>query len=185
MKTIITTITAFVIILTIMTMPSFVRAVSISDNIAANNNNNNNNNSSRLPSSGSTERPETTNGTRTIVLTAVPESAIIKAGDTQTIDIKAALTNGTGIPDVTIQSVVVDYETGKQKVLLGGQTNEKGELKISAAIGPHALPGQFLVTVQGEKDNAKSQISTGFALADSGSASGKSSSTKCSGSSCK
>lgn len=164
-----------------------IQAASMSDVQSGSSNNNSN-----LTSSGSTEPQPINNNSNSLVLTAIPDKGIIAAGDTQTIHIKAATANGTGIPDLLIQALVMDYATGKQKVLLGGQTNEKGELDVMAAIGPHAKSGQFLVIVNATKDNKKSSIATGFAAVEKGSASSSGSSTmtkdskgRCSGSGCK
>lgn len=151
------------------------------------------NSNSTLSASGSTEPQPTNNNSKTLVLTAVPAKPVISAGATETIHVKAATDNGTGIPDLLIQALVMDYATGKQKVTLGGQTNEKGELDLQAAIGPHAKSGQFLVIVNATKDDKKSSIATGFAAMEKGSSSGSSSSStmtkdskgRCSGSSCR
>lgn len=146
---------------------------------------------SNLTTSGSTEPQPINNNSNTLVLTAVPDKAVIAAGDTETIHIKATTDNGTGISDLLIQALVMDYATGKQKVILGGSTNAKGELDVSAAIGPHAKAGQFLVIVNATKDNKKSSIATGFAATEKGSGGSSTSSMtkdskgRCSGSSCK
>lgn len=117
-------------------------------------------------------------------LTAVPEKPIVSRGTTETVDISAKTDNGTGIPDVDIQSIIVDYASGHHKTILGGTTDDKGNVKVSAQIGPHAHPGQFLVTVQGVNDKFDTaQISTGFAVIDKVKSS--SSGGSCSGSSCR
>lgn len=160
-----------------------ILAASTSDNSPIGSNSASNNN---LPSSGSTESQTAMNNT--LVLTAVPDKPTISAGDTQVIHIKSAMDNGTGISDATIQVLVQDYQTGKQKVMLGGQTDDKGLLDVSAQIGPHSKAGQFFVVVDAVKDNLKSKIGTGFAVTEKGSSSSSSSSSgssRCSGSSCK
>jgi len=195
MKTIFIAIAIFI---AIMTMPTVVKAASISD--SNNTSTSTSDNKGVLPASGSTESQPGNSNSKTLVLTAVPDKPTISAGDTETIHIKATTGNGTAISDATIQALVIDYVTAKQKVLLGGQTNDKGLLDISAAIGPHAKSGQFLVGINGTKDGIVQGISTGFAVTgkDTGSSSGGGSSSssgsssmktdskgRCSGSSCK
>jgi len=200
MKTILETgiIATFLAIFAVMTMPSVVTAASIADNVPSQSN-------KTLSVSGTTEPSSTVsiNGSNGLVLTAIPDKGIISAGDTIPIHIKATTNNGTGISDLLVQAVVMDYATGKQRVLLGGSTNEKGELDLLATIGPHAKSGQFFVAVNATKGDLKSAIATGFAVNNKGdstssgsgsSGSGSSSSSssmkkdskgRCSGSSCK
>lgn len=180
-----------VVALSMIMIPSFyVKAASIADNMGGNNT------GSPLASSGSTEAGLTArtdaNSAKSLVLTAATDKPVVAAGASQTIHVKAAMDNGTGIPDVTIQAIVQDYVTGKQRVLLGGQTDDKGMIDLTATIGPHAKTGQFLVIVNASKDNLPKQtIATGFTVnekggsSSSGSTSGSSSGAKCSGSSCK
>ena len=178
MKTLLTTIALLAMIIPIVLSPT-ARAASMSDtqSIIPTGSNNDNNSTSIIINDNNTNTEPAK-----MFITAIPDKPVLTRGNTEGILVKAETDNGTAIPDVTIQSIVVDYATGKQKVVLGGQTNDKGEIKIAAAIGPHAHPGQFLVTVVGEKDGFnKSTVSTGFAV----SAKGSSSSGKCSGSSCK
>ena len=176
MKTLLTTIALLAMIIPIVLSPTLAKAASIADTpsiIPSGSNNDNNSTSVTISDNNTNNEPAK------MFITAIPEKPLLSRGNTEGILVKAETDNGTAIPDVTIQSVVVDYATGKQKVVLGGQTDDKGEVKIAAAIGPHAHPGQFLVTIVGEKDGFnKSTVSTGFAVAakDSG---------KCSGSSCK
>ena len=170
--------------LVLISMPAIVRAASTSDN-----------NNSISPSTSDSNNNSTSSATQDsamkMFLTAVPEKGIISRGTTETIDISAKTDNGTAIPDVNIQSIVVDYASTHQKVILGGQTDDKGELKVSTAIGPHAHAGQFLVSVEGTHANFdKSVISTGFAVVNKGSSSDSGSSStdskgRCSGSSCR
>lgn len=146
-----------------------------------------------LASAGTTEQPA--NGesmAKTLVLTAVADKPTIKAGDTQTIHIRTAMDNGTGIPDVTIQALTQEYNATNQKVLLGGQTDNKGNLDLTVTTGPHAKPGQFLIVTNASKDDIKSSVASGFAVTETGkgsfsssSSSSSSGSGKCSGSSCK
>ncbi len=183
------------------TMPtSIIMAASMSDNgsssgsgaiTAATSSSDNNTNTSAkaLSTSGTTEQPPSAKAAaETLVLTAVADKPLIKAGASQTIHVRAAMENGTGIPDVNIQTLVQQYNSSTQKVLLGGQTNDKGALDMTAAIGPHAKAGQFLIIANATKGDLKSSVASGFAVSDSGSSSSSSSSsssTKCSGSSCK
>lgn len=208
MKTISIVISLVVLTVSITTIPALGRAASIADNVGGNSNSNSNNNTSssdngnKLPSSGSTEQPVTaqkSGGRESLVLTAAPDKPEIAAGAAQTIHVKAAMDNGTGISDVTIQALVQDYVTGKQKVLLGGQTDDKGILDLTATIGPHAKTGQFLIVVNASKDNLQKQtVASGFVVNEKSSGGGSSSSSgggsssgsggsksKCSGSSCK
>ena len=147
------------------------------------------------PSSNQTTTSGTIGGdtpskSNTMIVTAIPEKGEISKGSTESITVKAATDNGTGIPDVNIASIIVDYASQSQKVLLGGQTDAKGELVLTTQIGPHAHAGQYLVTVTAQKDGLdKQNISTGFAVTEKGSDSGSGSTTdskgRCSGSSCK
>ena len=172
--------------LVLISMPAIVRAASTSDMatpISPTDSQSNNNNDNQNQTSA-----DQNNQSQPIILTATPEKDPLPRGATQTILITAKSENGTALPDVNIASVILDYATAKQKLFLGGQTDDKGEVKVSAQIGPHSKPGQFLVTIVGEHDGfKKSAISTGFAVTDSGSGSGSSSDskTKCSGSSCR
>jgi hypothetical protein len=177
---------AAVLLTTFTTTLAVVKAASMSDNqnpIVGSNTNT------------TSVTPQSTNNDTKMFITAVPEKGIITRGTTETIDISTKTDNGTAIPDVDIQSIVVGYASSHQKTLLGGATDDKGELKVSAQIGPHAHAGQFLVTVEGKHPNFDTaQISTGFAVVDKAksgssssgsSSSGSSSSGKsCSGSSC-
>lgn len=203
MKQIVMVMATLALTLAIIMMPaSVVRAASIADNMGGSGGNNSTITSNTpLSSSGSTEAGLTAstdaNSAKSVVLTAATDKPVVAAGGSQTIHVKAAMDNGTGIPDVTIQAIVQDYVTGKQRVLLGGQTDDKGMIDLTATIGPHAKTGQFLVIVNASKDNLPKQtIATGFTVNEkggssssgstSGSTSGSSSSgAKCSGSSCK
>src|SRR6476646_3708352 len=109
MKTIFIAIAIFI---AIMTMPAVVKAASTSDS----NNTSTSDNKGILPASGSTESQPGNSNSKTLVLTAVPDKPTIAAGDTETIHIKATTGNGTAIPDATIQALVIDYVTAKQKV---------------------------------------------------------------------
>jgi hypothetical protein len=133
------------------------------------------------------DTPQTSNS---MIVTAVPEKGEITKGAAESITVKAVTDNGTGIPDVNIASIVIDYASQSQKVLLGGQTDAKGELVLTTQIGPHAHAGQYLVTVTAQKDGLdKQNISTGFAVTEKGSGSGsdspKDSKGNCSGATCK
>lgn len=189
MKTILGIIVPIIAIIAVMTMPTASKAASIADNLPSLAN-------KSLSVSGTTEPGLTANGGRGLILTAVPDRGIVAAGDAETIHVKATTNNGTGISDLMVQALVMDYATGKQRVILGGQTNEKGELDLIANIGPHAKSGQFFVAVNATKNDLKSAIATGFAVNEKGmgsssSGSGSSGSMKtdskgrCSGSSCK
>lgn len=143
-----------------------------------------------LKTSGSTEAQDTS-GLNGLVLTVVPDKAAIKAGDTQGLHVKAVTDNGTAINNLPVSVLVEDYQTGKQKVVLGGKTDDKGTLDVSASIGQHAKTSQFIAIVTADKDGKNSKVSTGFVVnEDTGSGgSGGGSSTdskgRCSGSSCK
>lgn len=165
-------------------------AASISDNVGSSSSqtssnslgNNGSNSNEKLSTTGSTEASTNDTVAKTLVLTAIPSKETIGVGDTQTIHIKASMSNGTGLSDVNIRALIMDYVTAKQKVLLGGKTDDKGTLDVSAAIGNHAKPGQFVVIINGTKgDQPQKTISTGFVVSDKGG----SSSGRCSGSSCK
>lgn len=187
--------------------PSIGQTSSSSSSSSNNNNNsssstastgnngfNSNNNNEKLSTTGSTEAATNDTVANTLVLTAIPTKASVGIGDSETIHIKASMSNGTGISDATIRAMIVDYVTAKEKVLLGGKTDSKGTLDLTANIGSHAKPGQFLAVVNGTKGDLHKTISTGFVVTDgdrgsssSGSSSSSSSSSggKCSGSDCK
>jgi hypothetical protein len=153
------------------------------------------NENEHLQSVGSTEAPTNTTIAKSLVVTAIPDKASISVGKPEIIHVKAAMENGTGLSNVTIRSMIIDYVTSKEKVLLGGKTDKKGELDLTAQIGPHAKPGQFLALVNATSpDGQQKGVSTGFVVTDSSvksSGSGSSSSSskdskgRCSGSSCR
>lgn len=146
-----------------------------------------NSGSRALSTSGSTEQPVGGESmAKSLILTAVAEKPFIKAGDKQTIHVRTAMDNGTGIPDVTVQALTQEYNSTTQKVLLGGQTDVKGNLDLTVTTGPHAKPGQFLIVANATKGDIKQSVASGFAVTDGGSSSSSSSSSgKCSGSNCK
>lgn len=156
-------------------------AVSIADNIAVQTGANSSNN----VTSASAGASSSNNNNASIILTASADRGEIKAGSTQTIHIRAITSNGTAIADLPVQVLVRDYATGNEKLLLAGQTNSKGETDVSAPIPTSSKTGQFFVVINAEKDGVKSTISTGFAVDGKGSNSSSSSSSRCSGSSCR
>jgi hypothetical protein len=184
-----------------------VRAASMSDSAnmaigqtsSSSNNTGNNgfnnissgNDNQKLSASGSTEAATNDTVANTLVLTATPDKPSVKIGSDEIIHVRAAMTNGTGIPDATIKAIIIDYVTSHEKVMLGGKTDAKGALDLTANIGSHAKAGQFLAQINGTKGDLHKSISTGFVVTDGGSSSGsgssnaKSSSGKCSGSSCR
>jgi hypothetical protein len=197
-------ILAIVAVLAIVITPIFVRAASISDNVGSTgqtssnntsgnngfNNISNNNDNQKLPTTGSTEASTNDTVANTLVLTAIPDKASVSVGSAETIHVKAAMSNGTGIPDATIKAIIIDYVTSHEKVMLGGKTDAKGLLDLTANIGSHAQAGQFLAQVNGTKGDLHKSISTGFVVTDGGSSSSSGGSSsdskgKCSGSSCK
>lgn len=203
MSPIIALIAIIAAIIAVTTMPVSIMAASMSDSgssstsaitaaSSSGNNTNTGTSTQALSTTGTTEQPPSTKAeAKTLVLTAVADKPLIKAGASQTIHVRAAMENGTGIPDVNIQTLVQQYNSSTQKVLLGGQTNDKGVLDMTAAIGPHAKSGQFLIIANASKGDLKSSVASGFAVSDIGSSSSSSSSgsssssSKCSGSSCK
>lgn len=163
-------------------------AASIADNIQTGQNSNA---SGAMASAGGGGALATTStgvlGEEGFVLTATPDKPTIKPGEAETIHIKAATSNGTGISDVNIQLLLQDFQTGKHKLLFAGQTDDKGVLDITTNIGPHAKSGQYFVIANAANSNnsSKSSVSTGFAVDDSGgSSSSVDSKGRCSGSSC-
>jgi hypothetical protein len=212
MKIILGIIASLLAIFAVMTMPAVIRAASIADNIGGTiqsgatetgGNNITTSSSTSISSSGAGAGALATSGTteqapnggsiaKTLVLTAVAEKPFVKAGDKQIIHVRTAMDNGTGIPDVTIQALTQEYNATNQKVLLGGQTDAKGNLDLTVTTGPHAKAGQFLIIANAAKGDLKSSVASGFAVTESGSGAGSSSSSsssssggKCSGSSCK
>jgi len=156
------------------------------------------NENEHLQSVGSTEAPTNSTVAKSLVVTAIPDKPSISVGKPEVIHVKAAMENGTGISNVTIRSMIIDYVTSKEKVLLGGKTDKKGELDLTANIGTHAKPGQFLALVNATSpDGQEKGVSTGFVVTDSsvkssgsgsgssGGGSSKDSKGHCSGSSCR
>jgi hypothetical protein len=146
-----------------------------------------------LTAIGSTEAPTNTTVAKSLVITAIPDKPIVATGKPEIIHVKAAMENGTGLSNVTIRSMIIDYVTSKEKVVLGGKTDKKGELDLTANIGQHAKAGQFLALINATApDGQEKGISTGFVVVDKGgsSSSGSSGSTtdskgRCSGSGCR
>ena len=168
-------------------------AVDNNNTNSANTNSSDGINTANLKTTGSTEAQDTS-GLNGLVLTVVPDKTSIKAGDTQGLHVKAVTDNGTAINNLPVTVLVEDYQTGKQKVVLGGKTDDKGMLDVSAAIGPHAKTSQFIAIVTADKDGKNSKVSTGFVVNEdngggSSSSGGSSKSTdskgRCSGSSCR
>lgn len=207
-------LTAIVLIgVAMMVSPVVVYAASTMDAnnmnqaIGQNSNSDNNNNTSsgnngfnnidsvqKLSTSGSTEAATNDTVANTLILTAIPDKASISIGGAETIHVKAAMANGTGIPAADIKAIIIDYVTSHEKVMLGGKTDAKGMLDLTANIGTHAKPGQFLAQINGTKGDLQKSISTGFVVTDgkgssSSGSSGSSGSTdskgRCSGSSCR
>jgi len=156
------------------------------------------NENEHLQSVGSTEAPTNSTVAKSLVVTAIPDKPSISVGKPEVIHVKAAMENGTGISNVTIRSMIIDYVTSKEKVLLGGKTDKKGEIDLTANIGTHAKPGQFLALVNATSpDGQEKGVSTGFVVTDSsvkssgsgsgssGGGSSKDSKGHCSGSSCR
>jgi hypothetical protein len=155
-----------------------------------NNISSNSNDNQKLSPTGSTEAATNDTVANTLVLTATPDKPSVKIGSDEIIHVKAAMANGTGIPDATIKAIIIDYVTSHEKVMLGGKTDAKGALDLTANIGSHAKAGQFLAQVNGTKGDLHKSISTGFVVTDGGSSSGSSgggsgTKGKCSGSSCR
>ena len=173
------TVTLLLVAIIVLIMPIMaVKAASIGD---------------MQPSSNATNTSGTIGGntpsnSSSMIVTAIPAKAEIDKGSAESITVKAVSDNGTGIPDVNIASIIVAYTAENQRVLLGGQTDAKGELTLTTQIGPHAHAGQYLVTITAQKDGLEKQnVSTGFAVTEKGSGSGSSVDSKgrCSGASCK
>ena len=163
------------IIIPCMVFSPTVKAASIADNIQ---NNDNNTSSTSTSTSGEGASAVAVAGNDNgLILTAVPDKPTIKPGDSQTIHFKTTTTNGTALADSSIQAIIQDWATGKHKMLLSGQTDDKGTLDITTNIGPHATNGQYFVGASANNNNSKSSVSTGFAVDNSNG--------KCSGSSCK
>jgi hypothetical protein len=169
-----------------------VGQTSSSSNNTGNNGFNNissGNDNQKLSASGSTEASTNDTVANTLVLTATPDKPSVKIGSDEIIHVRAAMANGTGIPDAAIKAIIIDYVTSHEKVMLGGKTDAKGALDLTANIGSHAKAGQFLAQINGTKGDLHKSISTGFVVTDGGSSSssGGSSSSKgkCSGSSCR
>lgn len=190
-------IVAFFVVPTIP-MIQRISAASTSDSMnsgigqnsnSGNNGFNNIDTNQKLSTTGSTEASTNDTVANTLVLTAIPDKPSVSIGSAETIHVKAAMANGTGIPDVALKAVIIDYVTSHEKVLLGGKTDAKGMLDLTANIGTHAKPGQFLAQINGTKGDIQKSISTGFVVTDSGKGSSSSGSTdskgKCSGSSCR
>lgn len=200
---IIISIIAILVIGIIIPKPVLAASTSDSNNMgvgaiaaAGSSSSDNNTRTSGLATSGTTEQaPGGESMAKTLVLTAVAEKPFIKAGDKQVIHVRTAMDNGTGIPDVTVQALTQEYNATNQKVLLGGQTDAKGNLDLTVTTGPHAKAGQFLIVANAStKNDIKSSVASGFAVTDgsgssssssSSSSGGSSSKTKCSGSSCR
>ena len=169
-----------------------IAAASIADNIVTQTGANSNG-SGAIASAGtgsgsfSSSSSSSSNGGQGITLTASADRGEIRAGSTQVIHIRALTNNGTAIADLPVQVLVKDYATGNQKLLLAGQTNERGETDVRAPISSNSSTGQYFVVISAEKGGDKSTISTGFAVDEKGSSSSSSSSSsgKCSGSSCR
>jgi len=204
-------IASILILLTIgvVTLPGFLRAASIADNAqiqtGANSNSNSNSNSdssggaiATAGSSTTTDEGETAGAAapQKMFITILPTKPIVSRGSDIGYTVTASTDNGTAISDANISSVVVDYATGKNKIISGGQTNDKGELKITTQVGPNLHPGQLLITALANHDGFdQSKASTGIIISDKGSGSSSSSSSsssstssgsgKCSGSGCK
>jgi len=122
-----------------------------------------------------------------MLLTILPDKPIVKPGSAIGYTITAQTENGTAIPDANLSSIIVDYGTGKNKMLMSGETNDKGEFRITTQTGPNTHPGQLLITAVGSHSGfTDAKASTGVIVGSgSSTASSSSSSGKCSGSSCK
>ena len=130
-----------------------------------------------LSTTGSTEQPPVPTGPQKITLTIIPAKEIVGIGKSVNILISAKSENGSGIAGAKVVTDIGDYPTGKQRVLLGGTTDNKGELVVTPTIGTHAVAGQFLVTANASKSNFDdASVSSGFTVADRGSGSGSGSS---------
>src|SRR5689334_16588199 len=127
-------LTAIAAILT-SSLTTQVFAASTTDNEAqaSDNDNDSNNSTSSITPTDVEQQPQqdeqnkSDSNNQKIVLTAIPEKNPLTRGTTQSVAIKATTDNGTAIPDVSVQSIISDFATGKLRVLLGGQTDDKGE----------------------------------------------------------
>jgi|SRR5215831_11366334 len=161
-------------------MESRVIAASMADVQVQTGENSNSNSSGAIAAAGSSSSG---GGPGQMFITILPDKPVVSPGSGIGYIITARTENGTAIPDANISSIVVDYGTGKNKMLMSGETNDKGELKITTQTGPNTHPGQLLITAVGSHNGFNdAKASTGVIVDSSSSTDSKG---KCSGSGCK
>lgn len=151
------------------------------------------NENEHLSTVGSTEAATNQTVAKSLIVTAIPDKTTVSVGNPEVVHVKATMENGTGLSNVTIRGMIIDYVTSKEKVLLGGKTDAKGTLDLTANIGSHAKPGQFLALINATAPDGQAKgISTGFVVTDKGGSSSsdsgggsKDSKGRCSGSTCR
>jgi len=89
---------------------------------------------------------------KTMLLTIDTDHATIQRGQTQKITIAATSDNGTGIPDVKIASLTLNYASGANRTIAAGSTDQNGQFITTTKIGGNSKPGEFNIIASAKKD---------------------------------
>src|SRR5215467_46487 len=132
---------AIIAILAMASVKVSVYAASMADVQTGDNSNSNNNSTGAVASAGAGNND---NGAIAaagssepgkMFITILPDKPIVDAGSDIGYTITARSENGSVIPDANISSMVVDYGSSKNRLLMSGETNSKGEFKITTQLG--------------------------------------------------